>query len=98
MKVLSLLQKAIPTHLLLGLSVLLTAMCVSPWVLRFVVMGLSGWLPSRPVVSCEQSPVSISLSLKQGTYLIVTLCAKEQLEILALGLGSLAPRVFGCVS
>lgn len=91
-------RKPFQLHLLLGLSVLLTAMCVSPWVLLFVSWGyLAGsppdqWFPVSGVL------FSISLSLKQSTYLIVTLCAKEQLESLALGLGSLAPWVLGCVS
>lgn len=48
--------------------------------------------------SVSRALFSVSLSLKRSAYLTVTLRAKEQLEILALGLGDAAPRFLGAVA
>lgn len=61
-------------------------------------LGLWGYLPHSPLdwwYSVSRVLFSASLSGKRSTYLTVTLRAKEQLEILALGLGDTAPRVLG---
>lgn len=88
----------IPTLPPVAFSVPCTPLYVSMGTMALWSWGCLAGCHSKPMLPCDSTLLCIATSLKQSAYLPTTLCAKEQLGILDLGLETQPQGVWMCIT